>query len=108
MWWRMRGKSSTSIPSYAYVGVGLQSFDNKVLANVERKYDEARFDQTLHELGEVASLAVEVIVGLTGGCAGEFSAKLRASSTAAVCAAGLSLRCAAFGAYGALAAGASA
>jgi coproporphyrinogen III oxidase-like Fe-S oxidoreductase len=66
MWWRMCGKSSTSIPSYAYVGVGLQSFDNKVLANVERKYDEARFDQTLHELGEVASLAVEVIVGLPG------------------------------------------
>ena len=50
----------------AYVGVGLQSFDNKVLANVERKYDEARFDQTLHELGEVASIAVEVIVGLPG------------------------------------------
>ena len=50
----------------AYVGVGLQSFDNKVLANVERKYDEARFDQTLHDLGEVASVAVEVIVGLPG------------------------------------------
>jgi radical SAM superfamily enzyme YgiQ (UPF0313 family) len=50
----------------AYVGVGLQSFDNKVLANVERKYDEARFDETLHSLGEVASLAVEVIVGLPG------------------------------------------
>ena len=50
----------------AYVGVGLQSFDNSVLANVERKYDEARFDQTLHELGEVASLAVEVILGLPG------------------------------------------
>lgn len=50
----------------AYVGVGLQSFDNKVLANVERKYDEARFDQTLHDLGEVASIAVEIIVGLPG------------------------------------------
>jgi radical SAM superfamily enzyme YgiQ (UPF0313 family) len=50
----------------AYVGVGLQSFDNKVLANVERKYDEARFDQTLHDLGEVATIAVEVIVGLPG------------------------------------------
>jgi radical SAM superfamily enzyme YgiQ (UPF0313 family) len=35
----------------AYVGVGLQSFDNKVLANVERKYDEARFDDTLRALG---------------------------------------------------------
>jgi radical SAM superfamily enzyme YgiQ (UPF0313 family) len=50
----------------AYVGVGLQSFDNKVLANVERKYDEARFDDTLRALGEVATLAVEIIVGLPG------------------------------------------
>lgn len=49
-----------------YVGVGLQSFDNKVLANVERRYDEARFDETLRALGEVASLAVEIIVGLPG------------------------------------------
>jgi radical SAM superfamily enzyme YgiQ (UPF0313 family) len=50
----------------AYVGVGLQSFDNKVLANVERKYDEARFDETLAALGEVATPAVEIIVGLPG------------------------------------------
>jgi radical SAM superfamily enzyme YgiQ (UPF0313 family) len=49
-----------------YVGVGLQSFDNKVLANVERRYDEKRFDETLRALGEVASLAVEIIVGLPG------------------------------------------
>lgn len=49
-----------------YVGVGLQSFDNKVLANVDRKYDEARFDETLRALGEVASLAVEIIMGLPG------------------------------------------
>jgi radical SAM superfamily enzyme YgiQ (UPF0313 family) len=50
----------------AYVGVGLQSFDSAVLANVERKYDEARFEQTLQELGRVATLAVEVILGLPG------------------------------------------
>jgi len=50
----------------AYVGVGLQSFDNKVLANVERRYDEARFEDTLRALGEVARLAVEIIVGLPG------------------------------------------
>lgn len=50
----------------AYVGVGLQSFDNKVLANVERKYDEARFDETLRALGQVATLAVEIILGLPG------------------------------------------
>ena len=50
----------------AYVGVGLQSFDTKVLAQVERKYDEARFEQTLQALGEVAHVAVEVIMGLPG------------------------------------------
>jgi radical SAM superfamily enzyme YgiQ (UPF0313 family) len=49
-----------------YVGVGLQSFDNKVLANVERRYDEARFDDTLRALGSVATLAVEIILGLPG------------------------------------------
>lgn len=50
----------------AYVGVGLQSFDSDVLANVERKYDEARFEETLRELGSVATLAVEIILGLPG------------------------------------------
>jgi radical SAM superfamily enzyme YgiQ (UPF0313 family) len=49
-----------------YVGVGLQSFDNKVLANVERKYDEARFEETLQALAQVATLAVEIIMGLPG------------------------------------------
>ena len=49
-----------------YVGVGLQSFDPAVLAQVDRKYDERRFDQTLHALGEVASVAVEIILGLPG------------------------------------------
>ncbi|MGE0222138.1 MAG: radical SAM protein [Acetobacteraceae bacterium] len=50
----------------AYVGVGLQSFDSAVLAQVDRKYDEARFEQTLEELGAVANVAVEVIMGLPG------------------------------------------
>lgn len=49
-----------------YVGVGLQSFDNVVLAGVERKYDEARFEQTVHALTEVSHVAVEIIVGLPG------------------------------------------
>lgn len=49
-----------------YVGVGLQSFDTAVLAGVERKYDEARFEQTLYALTEVAHVAVEVIMGLPG------------------------------------------
>jgi radical SAM superfamily enzyme YgiQ (UPF0313 family) len=58
----------------AYVGVGLQSFDNKVLANVERKYDEARFEQTLQALAEVATLAVEIIMGLPGDSPESFRA----------------------------------
>jgi radical SAM superfamily enzyme YgiQ (UPF0313 family) len=58
----------------AYVGVGLQSFDNKVLANVERKYDEARFEETLRALGEVATLAVEIIMGLPGDSPESFRA----------------------------------
>jgi radical SAM superfamily enzyme YgiQ (UPF0313 family) len=49
-----------------HVGVGLQSFDTAVLAGVERKYDEARFEQTLGALNEVASVAVKVIMGLPG------------------------------------------
>jgi radical SAM superfamily enzyme YgiQ (UPF0313 family) len=48
------------------VGIGLQSFDNEVLAHVERSYDEKRFEQTLYELKSVAAVAVEIILGLPG------------------------------------------
>jgi len=48
------------------VGIGLQSFDNEVLAHVDRSYDEARFEQTLHQLKEVAGVAIEIILGLPG------------------------------------------
>jgi len=50
----------------ALVGVGLQSFDNAVLAHVERSYDEARFEETLGRLTAVADVAVEIILGLPG------------------------------------------
>lgn len=50
----------------ALVGIGLQSFDNEVLAHVERSYDEARFEQTLYGLKEVAGVAIEIILGLPG------------------------------------------
>ena len=50
----------------ALVGVGLQSFDNEVLAHVERKYDEKRFESNLAQLTDVASVAVEIIMGLPG------------------------------------------
>lgn len=48
------------------VGIGLQSFDNRVLAHVERSYDEGRFEQTFGELSSVAGVAVEIILGLPG------------------------------------------
>ena len=50
----------------ALVGIGLQSFDNEVLAHVERSYDEARFEQTMYELKSVSAVAVEIILGLPG------------------------------------------
>lgn len=50
----------------ALVGIGLQSFDSKVLSHVERAYNEARFEQTLYELKAVAAVAVEIILGLPG------------------------------------------
>lgn len=50
----------------ALVGIGLQSFDNAVLAHVERSYDEKRFEQTFAELSSVAGVAVEIILGLPG------------------------------------------
>ncbi|MEZ6118332.1 MAG: radical SAM protein [Pirellulaceae bacterium] len=48
------------------VGVGLQSFDNEVLAHVERSYDEQRFHDNLRRLTDVAGVAVEIIMGLPG------------------------------------------
>jgi len=48
------------------VGMGLQSFDHEVLEHVERTYDEARFEQTLQGIGSVASVALEIILGLPG------------------------------------------
>ncbi|MAZ88087.1 MAG: B12-binding domain-containing radical SAM protein [Cellvibrionaceae bacterium] len=48
------------------VGIGLQSFDNEVLSHVERAYDEARFEKTLQDLRDVASVAIEIILGLPG------------------------------------------
>jgi radical SAM superfamily enzyme YgiQ (UPF0313 family) len=50
----------------ALVGIGLQSFDHEVLAGVERAYEEARFEQTLHALKAVAGVAIEIIMGLPG------------------------------------------
>jgi radical SAM superfamily enzyme YgiQ (UPF0313 family) len=48
------------------VGMGLQSFDHDVLSHVERTYDEQRFARTLEEIMSVATVAVEIILGLPG------------------------------------------
>lgn len=49
-----------------HIGVGLQSFDSDVLSEVERRYDEKRFNNILSDLRSVASLAIEIILGLPG------------------------------------------
>lgn len=49
-----------------HIGVGLQSFDSEVLDEVQRRYDEKRFNAILGDLRSVASLAIEIIVGLPG------------------------------------------
>jgi radical SAM superfamily enzyme YgiQ (UPF0313 family) len=56
----------------ALVGIGLQSFDHDVLAQVDRSYDESRFEQTLHALKAVAGVAIEIIMGLPGDSAENF------------------------------------
>ncbi|MCH2129695.1 MAG: hypothetical protein MK179_11155 [Pirellulaceae bacterium] len=48
------------------VGMGLQSFDNTVLAHVERSYDEKQFDNHLQMLTDISSVALEIILGLPG------------------------------------------
>jgi radical SAM superfamily enzyme YgiQ (UPF0313 family) len=55
-----------------HIGVGLQSFDSTVLSGVERKYDEARFNNILTDLRSVASLAIEIILGLPGDSPEQF------------------------------------
>ncbi len=49
------------------LGLGLQSFNKGVLGNVERPFDEARFDRVVGELVQVAPRAeIEIIMGLPG------------------------------------------
>ncbi|HUJ85451.1 MAG TPA: cobalamin-dependent protein [Burkholderiales bacterium] len=65
----------------ALVGIGLQSFDNAVLAHVERSYDEARFEDTLQQLVGVADVAVEIILGLPGDSPQNFRASFERART---------------------------
>ncbi len=54
------------------VGVGLQSFDNEVLAHVERSFDEERFEFNMQRLTDVARVAIEIIMGLPGDSPEQF------------------------------------
>lgn len=60
-----------------YVGIGLQSFDEDVLASVERPFSPARFDRVV---GDVAAIVpdtvVEVILGLPGDSPDSFKRTL--------------------------------
>ncbi|MEZ6125309.1 MAG: radical SAM protein [Planctomycetaceae bacterium] len=48
------------------IGIGLQSFDNDVLAHVERSFEEDRFVANVQDLTSVARVAIEIIMGLPG------------------------------------------
>ncbi len=50
----------------ASIGVGLQSFDERVLENVERRFDAKRFDERVRELASIGSVSLEIILGLPG------------------------------------------
>ncbi len=54
------------------VGVGLQSFDNEVLAHVERSFDEQRFEDNMARLTNVSRVAIEIIMGLPGDSPEQF------------------------------------
>ena len=49
-----------------HIGVGLQSFDDAVLKHIERKFDPKRLGGLLSVLTSVASVSVELIMGLPG------------------------------------------
>jgi hypothetical protein len=50
-----------------YAGIGLQSFDTDVLANVERPFNEARFGRVVADVASIVpDTVVEVILGLPG------------------------------------------
>lgn len=48
------------------VGVGLQSFDPNALTEVERSFDEAKFEENVAALNELGHVAIEIILGLPG------------------------------------------
>lgn len=57
-----------------HVGIGLQSFDSNVLAEVERSFDEQKFDENVAQLVSVSRVAIEMIMGLPGDSPEKFRA----------------------------------
>jgi hypothetical protein len=52
--------------AHPIVGVGLQTYNPKALAAMERPFDPNRFEKNVARLAEVADTSVELIVGLPG------------------------------------------
>lgn len=55
-----------------HIGVGLQSFDEAVLKHIERKFDPNRLGGLLSVLKSVATVSVEIIMGLPGDSPDKF------------------------------------
>jgi radical SAM superfamily enzyme YgiQ (UPF0313 family) len=48
------------------VGIGLQSWEKGVLANLDRPFDDERFEERVVQLAQVADVTIEIILGLPG------------------------------------------
>ncbi len=48
------------------LAVGVQSFDEEVLARLQRRFDAARFERVVQELSTVSDVVIEIIAGLPG------------------------------------------
>ncbi len=59
------------------LGLGLQSYNRDVLGNVERPFDEKRFERVVHDLLEITPRAeIEIIMGLPGDSPDSFRRSL--------------------------------
>ena len=50
----------------SYLGIGLQSLDDRVLALHDRPFDRGRFEKNVRALAQVATAEVQIIFGLPG------------------------------------------